>query len=146
MVEDLGLASSGVGDEAIIQNIKDILADLLELELNLGAVLLDGRDVLVRALGLLLLLDRGDDAPRGTASANNVLVGNAKEVALINGELAAKLGDLLHVGNHLIVALGLLAETGQEGLAVESQKGSACDFDGVFGGVILRMRRGGVGA
>jgi hypothetical protein len=57
VVEDLGLAGSGVGDEAVIQNIENILADLLELELNLAAVLLDGGDVLVRALGLLLLLD-----------------------------------------------------------------------------------------
>lgn len=119
MVENLGLASGGVGDEALVQDIENILADLLELELNLAAVLLDGGDVLVRALGLLLLLDGGDDAPRGTASADDVLVGNAEEVALVNGELTAQLSDLLHVGNHLIVALGLLAETGQEGLAVD---------------------------
>lgn len=118
MVENLGLASGGVGDEALVQDIENVLADLLELELDLAAVLLDGGDVLVRALGLLLLLNGGDDAPRGTASADNVLVGNAEEVALVNGELTAQLGDLLHVGDHLIVTLGLLAETGQEGLAV----------------------------
>lgn len=118
VVENLGLASGGVGDEALVQDIENILADLLELELDLAAVLLDGGDVLVRALGLLLLLNGGDDAPRGPASADNVLVGNAEEVALVNGELTAQLGDLLHVGNHLIVTLGLLAEAGQEGLAV----------------------------
>jgi hypothetical protein len=118
VVENLGLASGGVGDEASIQDIEDILADLLELELDLAAVLLDGGDVLVRALGLLLLLDGGDDAPRGTAGADNVLVGDAEEVALVDGELTAQLSDLLHVGNHLIVTLGLLAEAGQEGLAI----------------------------
>lgn len=118
MVEDLGLPGRGVGDQAVIQHIEDVLADLLELGLDLGTVLLDGGDVLVRALGLFLLLDRGDDAPRGTAGTNDVLVGNAEEVALVDGELAAQLGHLLHVGHHLIVTLGLLAEAGQEGLAV----------------------------
>lgn len=130
VVENLGLAGGGVGDEALVQDIENILADLLELELDLAAVLLDGGDVLVRALGLLLLLDGGDDAPRGTASADNVLVGNAEEVALVNGELTAQLSDLLHVGDHLIVALGLLAETGQEGLAVGLKNlGQTISFD-----------------
>jgi hypothetical protein len=52
--------------------------------------------VLVGALGLLLLLDAGDDAPRGTAGADDVLVGDGKKVALVNCELAANLdGDML---------------------------------------------------
>lgn len=118
MVENLGLASGGIGNEALVKNVEDILADLLELSLNLLTVVLDGRDVLVGALGLLLLLNGGDDAPRGTAGADNVLVGNAKQVTLVDGELAANLGNLLHVGDHLIVALGLLAEAGEEGLAI----------------------------
>ncbi|KAI6754239.1 hypothetical protein HG530_012753 [Fusarium avenaceum] len=118
VVEDLGLASGGVGDEEVVQNIEDILADLLELGLNLVAVVLDGRDMLVGSLRFLLLLDRGDDAPRGTSGTDNVLVGNAEEVTLVNGELSTQLSHLLHVGDHLIVALGLLAEAGQEGLAI----------------------------
>lgn len=118
MVKDLGLASGGIGDEALVKNVEDVLADLLELSLDLLAVVLDGGDVLVGALGLLLLLNGGDDAPRGTAGADNVLVGNGEQVALVDGELAAELGNLLHVGDHLIVALGLLAEAGEEGLAV----------------------------
>lgn len=118
MVEDLGLARSGVGDQAIAENIKNILADLLKLSLDLLAVLLDGRDVLLRTLGLLLLLDGGDDTPRGSAGADNVLVGNGEQVALVDGELTAKLGNLLHVGNHLIVTLGLLAKAGEESLAI----------------------------
>lgn len=118
MVEDLGLAGSSVGDEGLVKDVKDILADPLELLLDLGAVLLDGADVLLGALGLLLLLDGGDDAPRGTASTDDVLVGNGEQVALVNSELTAKLGDLLHVEDHLIVALSLLAQAGEEGLAV----------------------------
>ena len=91
MVEDLGLARLGLGDQGVVEHIEDILADLLEFLLNLLSVLANGGDVLVRALGLLLLLDRGDDAPRGTSCANDVLVGNGKQVALVYGELAANL-------------------------------------------------------
>lgn len=118
MVEDLGLARGSVGDEGVVQNVEDVLADLLELQLDLGTVLLDGANVLVGTLGLLLLLDGGDDAPGGTAGTDNVLVGDAQQVALVNSELTAQLGDLLHVGNHLIVALGLLAQSGEKSLAV----------------------------
>lgn len=122
VVENLGLASGGIGNEALVKDIEDILADLLELGLNLLAVLLNGRDVLVGAFGLLLLLNGGDDAPRRTAGADHVLVGNTEQVALIHGELAANLGHLLHVGDHFIVAFGLLAQAGEEGLAVRFQE------------------------
>ena len=91
VVEDLGLARLGLGDQGVVEHVEDILADLLELLLNLLSVLADGGDVLVRALGLLLLLDRRDDAPRGTSCADDVLVGNGKQVALVHGELAANL-------------------------------------------------------
>lgn len=121
MVENLRLAGSGVGDEGIIENIENVLADLLKLELDLGAVLLDGRDVLIGALGLLLLLDRGDDAPRSATGTDDVLVGDAEEVALVDGELTTELGHLLHVGDHLIVTLGLLAKAGKEGLAIQEE-------------------------
>lgn len=47
--------------------------------------------MLLRALGLLLLLDGGDDAPGGTAGTNNVLVSDGQEVALIDGKLATNL-------------------------------------------------------
>ena len=91
MVEDLGLARLGLGDEGLVEDVEDILADLLELGLDLLAVVADGANVLLRALGLLLLLDRGDDAPRGTSCSDDVLVGDGKEVALVNGELTADL-------------------------------------------------------
>jgi hypothetical protein len=119
VVEDLALAGGSVGNEGLVKNIEDILADLLELGLDLLAVLPDGRDMLLRTLGLLFLLDRGDDAPRGPAGTDNVLVGDREEIALIDGELTTELSHLLHVGDHLIVALSLLAEAGEEGLAVK---------------------------
>ena len=91
VIEDLGLAGLGLWDEGLIEDIEDILADLLKLGLNLLAVITDGRNVLLGALGLLLLLDGGDDAPGSAAGTNDVLVGNRKEVALIDRELTAKL-------------------------------------------------------
>ena len=57
MVEDFGLARLGLGDQGLVQDIKNILADLLKLGLDLLTVIADGRDMLVGALGLLLLLD-----------------------------------------------------------------------------------------
>lgn len=57
VVEDLGLARLGLGDQGVVEHVEDILADLLEFLLNLLSVLANGGDVLVRALGLLLLLD-----------------------------------------------------------------------------------------
>lgn len=47
MVENLGLARLGLGDQGVIEDVEDILADLLELLLNLLAVVTNGRDVLV---------------------------------------------------------------------------------------------------
>ena len=87
MVEDLALASGGRGDEVLVQDVEDVLADLGELGLDLLAVGLDHRDLGLVALGLLLLLDGGDDAPRGTAGTNDVLVGDREKVALLDGEL-----------------------------------------------------------
>lgn len=126
MVEDLGLASGSVGDKGLVEDIEDILANLLQLTLDLVAVVADGADVLIGALGLLLLLDRGDDSPAGTAGADNVLVRHREQVALVDGELTTKLGNLLHVGDHLIVTLGLLAEASQESLAVDFILLSVC--------------------
>jgi hypothetical protein len=63
VVEDLGLARLGLGNEGVVEDVEDILADLLKLGLNLLAVVADGADVLLRALGLLLLLDGRNDAP-----------------------------------------------------------------------------------
>jgi hypothetical protein len=95
VVEDLALASLGLGDEALVKNVEDILADLLKLKLDLLAVLADDANMLLGALGLLLLLDAGDDAPGGTAGADDVLVGDGKKVALVNCELAADLFGVL---------------------------------------------------
>lgn len=99
MVEDLRLARLGFWDQGLVQDVKDILADFLKLGLNLLTVVANGRNVLVGALRLLFLLDRRDDAPRGTSSADDVLVCDRQQVSLINGELSAQLG---HASSALI--------------------------------------------
>ena len=92
VVEDLGLSRLGLRNEDFIENLEDILADALELRLDLLAVVADGADVLVGALGLLLLLDRRDYAPGSTAGTHDVLVGDREEVTLVYRQLTGDLG------------------------------------------------------
>ncbi len=94
VVEHLGLSRLSLGNQRLVQYIKNILADLLEFVLNLLTVFTDRRDMLVSTLGLLLLFDGGDDAPGGTSSTHDVLVGNGQEISLIDSQLSTKL-DLL---------------------------------------------------
>lgn len=125
MVENLGLASGGVGDEALVQDIENVLADLLELELDLAAVLLDGGDVLVRALGLLLLLNRRDNAPRGTAGTNDVLIGDREKVTLLDSELLVGKGNGLHLLDHLYKQGRILGCCCSSGYAHEAPSGDS---------------------
>jgi hypothetical protein len=132
VVEDLGLAALSRGDQVLVENGKNVLADLGKLGLNLLAVLLDEGDLLLVALGLLLLLNGGDDSPGCTASTDDVLVGDRKEVSLLDRELLVGGSDVLHVLDHLwrraksdmgsslqiddrltLIALSLLGELGQ---------------------------------
>jgi hypothetical protein len=107
VVEDLGLAALGRGDKVLVKNGKDVLADLGELGLDLLTVLLDEGNLLLVALGLLLLLDGGDDSPGCTASTDDVLVGDGKEVSLLNRELLVGGSDVLHVLDHLCIGISL---------------------------------------
>ena len=91
MVEDLALARLGLGDQGVVKDVEDILADLLELGLDLLTIVADDGNVLVGTLLLFLLLDRGDDAPRGTSGTDDVLVGDGKEVTLVDGEFTTDL-------------------------------------------------------
>lgn len=114
VVEDLGLARLGLRDEGVVEDVEDILADLLKLGLDLLAVVADGADVLLRALGLLLLLDRGNDAPRRASGTDNVLVGDGQKVALVNGELTGDLSRLL------------ACVSGEPAVASACSRGSGC--------------------
>lgn len=100
MVEDLGLARSGRRDKVLVKNIKNVLADLGKLSLNLLPVGLDHGDLSLVTLGLLLLFDGGDDSPGSSAGTDNVLVGDGEEITLLDGELLVGRGDRLHVLDH----------------------------------------------
>merc|ERR1712054_601441 len=63
LVEDLRLATTCLGNELGIQEVQDGVADLVKLSFHLAAVLLGILGVVLVALGLLLLLHAGDDAP-----------------------------------------------------------------------------------
>lgn len=76
VIENLGFARLSFGNQRLIKHVEDILADTLEFGLDLLTVVTDGPDVLVGALGLLLLFDGGDYAPGSTSSSDNVLVGD----------------------------------------------------------------------
>lgn len=72
MVEDLALTSLRGWDEVLVKDAEDVVADIGELGLDLAAVVLDLADLGLVALGLLLLLDGGDDSPRGTAGTDDL--------------------------------------------------------------------------
>lgn len=91
VIEHLGLARLGLGDQSLVEDIENILADLLELAFDLLTIVTDGTDMLVGALGLFLLLDGRDDSPGSTSCANYILVCDGEEIALIDSEFAAKL-------------------------------------------------------
>ena len=101
VVEDLGFSALSRGDQVAVKALKNVLADLGQLGLDLLAVLLDKSNLGLVALGLLLLLDRGDNSPGGAASTDDVLIGNGKEISLLDGELLVCRGNSLHVLDHL---------------------------------------------
>ena len=115
-VEDLGLGGAGGGDKVGVEEREDAVADAGELGLDLGAVGADGGGVGLVPAALLLLLDGGDDPPRGPAGADDVLVGDGQQVALLDGELLPAAGaarrarHALHELHHLLVPLRLLGE------------------------------------
>ena len=107
VVEDLGLAALSRGDQVAIEALENVLADLGQLGLDLLAVLLDKTNLGLVALGLLLLLDGGDDSPGRAASTDDVLVGNGKEISLLDGEFLVRGGNGLHVLDHLCAILSV---------------------------------------
>merc|ERR1740130_97652 len=114
MVPQILSNSAGrLGDELLVQHSQNGAANLIQLRLHLAAVLLGVTSVVGIALGSLLLLDAGDDAPSRAAAADGVLVRDRKQVAFLDGKLRIHLADSLHVVGHLVIALGLLGELGE---------------------------------
>lgn len=100
MVEDLGFTALGRGDQVLVEDLKDIIADLGQLGFDLLAVFLDEADLGLIPLGLLLLLNGGDDSPGRTSGTDDVLVGDGQEIPLLDGEFDVGRGNDLHVLDH----------------------------------------------
>lgn len=93
VVKDLGLASLGLGDEGLVKNVENILANSLQLIFNLLAVITDDGDMLLGALGFLLLFDGGDDTPGGTTGTDHILIRDREKVTFINSEFTTNLNQ-----------------------------------------------------
>lgn len=91
VVEHLGLASLSLGNKGLVKNVEHILADSLQLIFDLLTVVTDDRNVLLGALGFLLLLDGGNDTPGGTAGTDHVLVRDGEKVTFIDSQFAPDL-------------------------------------------------------
>ena len=81
-VEDLGVAGGSGGDESGFKKFEDSITDVGELRLDLGSIVPNHGHVVLVATTLLLLLDRGDDAPRGLPRVDHVLVHHKEKVSL----------------------------------------------------------------
>jgi hypothetical protein len=112
--ESLSLVSDGnTGiEDADVDHVDDLLAIGGELCLDLGLV---GKKCGIE-LGILgVLLDCGDSSACGALAADKVLEGDGEEVALVGVDSATLLGeDGLKELDHILEALGLLSNTGEE--------------------------------
>ena len=100
MVENTRFTGVSRGNQVLLENLEDVIADLGQFGLDLLTVLLDKSDLGLVALGLFFLLNGGDDSPRRTAGTNDVLVGNGEEIPLLDGEVNIGRGNDLHVLDH----------------------------------------------
>ena len=110
--EGLGLLGAGVGKHVILDHLNDLLAVLVELGFNLGLVV-EERLVELGVLGVLF--DCTDRAHGGTLARNEILEGDGEQISLIRVNIALLLGKhLLEEVDHVVVALGLFGNTGEE--------------------------------
>eukprot|EP00965_Chrysotila_dentata_P256460 6212546-Pleurochrysis_carterae.AAC.3 len=108
------VANTYVLDQVVLEEPENVRADSLKLILHLALVCRNLCLILtIWVLFALPLLDRSDDAQRSTASTDNVLVSDREEIALLQAQIIRhRLGNLLHVLDHFLIALSLLGELG----------------------------------
>ena len=122
--ESLGFVGAGLFKDAVVDHVDDLLAVSHELGLNL-ALVFEEVGVELRVLGVLL--DGRDGAASGSLGRDKVLEGDGKEVALVGVDGAALLGeDILEEVDHIVEALGLLSDTGEENLAFNLRHSKNC--------------------
>ena len=74
-----------------IQDHEYIIANVREFLFNFDAVLVNLFDLGLVSFRLFLLLNGGDDSPRGPTGPNDILVGHREEISLFNSEFKAEL-------------------------------------------------------
>jgi len=110
--ESLGLISAVAVEDAVLDDINDLLAVVDELSLDLGLV---GEEIIVELGVLRVLLDGGNSAACGTLGRNEVLESDRKKVTLVRVDGATLDNeDFLKEINHVFEAFSLLGDTGQE--------------------------------
>ena len=101
VIKDFRFAGGSGGDKVLVKDLEDILADLCKLRLDLLPVALNHGDLGLISFRFLLLLDGGDDPPRGAAGTDNVLIGDGEQIALLDCKFLIGGSHALHVLNHL---------------------------------------------
>ena len=110
--ESLGLILAGRAEHLGVDDVDDVLA--VSLELGLNGALVGGKSA--SELGVLrVLLDGGNGSASSAFAGDEVLEGDREEVALIGVDRSVLLiEDLGEEVNHVVEALGLLGDTGEE--------------------------------
>ena len=103
VIEDLRLACCSRRNKVLVKDLEDVFANLRELGFDPLAVAFNHRYLGLIAFRLFLLLDGRYNPPRRTSRANDVLVRNGEEIALLDGEFLIGRSYTLHVLDHLCV-------------------------------------------
>mmetsp|Transcript_42932 Transcript_42932/g.127278 ORF Transcript_42932/g.127278 Transcript_42932/m.127278 type:complete len:240 (+) Transcript_42932:95-814(+) len=107
-VERLRLPRVGRRHQVGFQECEGLVADALQLGLDLGTVAVGQGGLVGAAVGLLLLRHSHRDANSVAALGQSVLEGRGEHVALLRVQRRVLLDALLHEISHLIVALRAL--------------------------------------
>ena len=103
VVKNRGLSWRGWGDQVLVNDTKNVIANLAEFLLNLLAVTLNKSNIVVISLRLLLLLNWRHNAPRSSPSTNDIFVSHREEVPLLHSQLKIKSCNLFHTLDHFWV-------------------------------------------
>ncbi len=85
----------------LVEDFEDVFANLAQLILDGHAVRLNHGNLSLVAFGFFLLFDGRDNTPRRSSGTDDVLVGDGKEIALLDGKFLVGGCDALHVVDHL---------------------------------------------
>lgn len=103
VVENSGLSRGRRGDQVLVYDRQNVIANLGEFLLHLLAVTLDQFDIVLIPLRLFLLLNGRHDSPRGPSSTYDIFVSHRKKIPLLHGQLKVQFCNFLHTLNHFCI-------------------------------------------